>query len=87
MTDYLLLSEFQTLCELRELALLNLLGVVQHAAASLNLNDPPAALKTLMRGLEMHNRADRAITDFYARQPVQLKGESHVDAIASHNAA
>jgi hypothetical protein len=41
----------------RDLALLNLLGVVQHAIGNLNLNDPPAALRTLMRGLEIYNRA------------------------------
>jgi hypothetical protein len=41
----------------RELALLNLLGVVQHAIGNLNLNDPPAALRTLLRGLEFYDQA------------------------------
>jgi hypothetical protein len=40
-----------------ELAELNLLGVVYHAIGNLNLNDPAAALKTLMRGLELYNRS------------------------------
>jgi hypothetical protein len=58
------LCEFQRLCDQRELALLNLLGVVQHAVGNLNLNDPPAALRTLMGGLEFYDRVDRAITEF-----------------------
>jgi hypothetical protein len=41
----------------RELALLNLFGVVVHAIGNLNLNDPPAALRTLMEGLEFYTRA------------------------------
>jgi hypothetical protein len=40
----------------RDLALLNLYGVVLHAIGNLNLNDPPAALRTLMEGLEFFNR-------------------------------
>jgi hypothetical protein len=40
----------------RELADLNLYGVVIHAIGNLNLNDPPAALRTLMEGLEFFNR-------------------------------
>jgi hypothetical protein len=59
------LAEFTHLCEVRELALLNLLGVVQHAVANLNLNDPPTALRTLMGGLEVYDRADQAITEFH----------------------
>ena len=41
----------------RELASLNLFGVVVHAIGNLNLNDPPAALRTLMEGLEFYTRA------------------------------
>jgi hypothetical protein len=37
-------------------AYLNLYGVVLHAIGNLNMNDPPAALKTLMEGLEFYNR-------------------------------
>ena len=40
----------------RDLALLNLHGVVIHAIGNLNLHDHPAALKTLMEGLEFYNR-------------------------------
>ena len=82
------LSEFQRLCERRELALLNLLGVVQHAVGNLNLNDPPAALRTLMDGLEFYDRADRAISEFHrtheTRKPIPLnKGEDHGHATAA----
>ena len=42
----------------RDLALLNLYGVVLRAVCNLNLNDPPAALRTLMEGLEFYNRAN-----------------------------
>jgi len=58
-------SEFQHLYDRRELALLNLVGVVQHAIGNLNLNDPPAALRTLMRGLEVYTLADEAIGEFH----------------------
>ena len=37
-----------------DIALLNLVGVVQHAIGNLNLNDSPAALRTLMRGLDLY---------------------------------
>lgn len=44
----------------RELALLNLYGVVLRAVCNLNLDDSPAALRTLMEGLEFYNRATQS---------------------------
>jgi hypothetical protein len=43
-----------------ELAELNLVGVVIHAIGNLNLNDSAAALKTLMRGLDLYLEAQKA---------------------------
>ncbi len=58
------LREYQKLLENKELALLNLAGVVIHAIGNLNLNDPAAAQRTLMLGLEMCVQADAAIEEF-----------------------
>jgi len=58
------LREYQALLENKELALLNLVGVVIHAIGNLNLNDPAAAQRTLMLGLEMCVEADGAIEEF-----------------------
>jgi hypothetical protein len=65
----------------RDLALLNLLGVVQHAAANLNLNDPAAALKTLMDGLAFY---DRAVTGEARPQSIQIEeGETYGNTTAA----
>ena len=66
-------TEFQKIYDRRELVLLNLVGTVQHAIGNLNLNDPPAALRTLMRGYEMYVLADEAISKFHETQ----KKENH----------
>lgn len=66
---------FQCLREKRELATLNLAGVVIHAIGNLNLNDPPAALRTLMEGFDNYVRADEAVTKFN-QQPTKSQKEN-----------
>jgi hypothetical protein len=63
-----ILREFQALLEKRELATLNLAGVVIHAIGNLNLNDPPAALRTLMLGFENYTAAQRNVDEFHREQ-------------------
>lgn len=80
--------ELQTLLEKKELATLNLVGVVIHAIGNLNLNDPPAALRTLMHGLENYVVADEAITKFHQQERKQTQSEKeNQDGNASKSAA
>jgi hypothetical protein len=85
------LREYRTLLERQELAHLNLVGVVIHAVGNLNLGDPPAALRTLMLGLEMCVEADGAIEAFrrkhYERKQTQSDKENHDGNATSQSAA
>ena len=75
------LREYQTLLERKELALMNLEGVVIHAIGNLNLNDPPEALRTLMYGLDLFRRAEQDIEAFRRKHiPQQSQPESPIAA-------
>jgi hypothetical protein len=78
------LPEFLTLCEKKELATLNLVGVVIHAIGNLNLNDHPTALRTLMHGLEKYMLADEAVNKFHR---TQMKKENESNGNANRSAA
>ena len=67
------LFELQTLLEKQEIAHMNLLGVVIHAIGNLNLSDPPAALRTLMRGLELCVEARSNIDRFQSKLDLERK--------------
>ncbi len=78
-------NSLQTLLEKKELATLNMVGVVIHAIGSLNMNDPAQALHTLMVGLDLYLRADNAITEF--RKLQTQKKENYSDGNASNQSA
>ena len=74
-------AALRTLLEKKELATLNMVGVVIHAIGNLNMNDHPAALRTLMHGLDLYMEADRAITEF---QRDQVRKNSQSEKENSH---
>lgn len=80
-----LAQEFQTLLEKRELATVGLVGVVIHAIGNLNLNDHPAALRTLMLGLEKYMDAQNAVDLFSLdlRKEIQSEKENQSHGNAS----
>jgi len=80
--------ELVTLLEKKELATLNMVGVVLHAIGNLNMNDHPAALRTLMQGLALYMDADQAISDFQQLQnrkqtQSEKENQSHGNASAA----